>query len=229
MINVIEPNWPAPSNIKAYTTLRSIALDYLPPSRQLLQSILDLPSEPFWLQQAHTNIALPAQPDNRDQTADATFTDQAQHICLIFTADCLPILLCNQAGTHVAAIHAGWRGLANGIIGNTLDALGLKGPDLLAWLGPGISQPCYEVGEEVYELFIKADANNASAFVPSPNQRWLADLYALARLQLKKRDVQAIYGGHYCTFSDAKHFFSYRREGKKGRMATLIWMDNGKP
>jgi YfiH family protein len=222
MINFLTPNWPAPKNIQAYTTLRPHDLRAQP---TLLKNIVPIPNEPIWIKQIHSNIALPASPQSADQTADAVYTDQFNQVCAILTADCLPILLCHRQGTHVAAIHAGWRGLANGIIENTLHALNLSNADLLAWLGPAIGPNHFEVGDEVRALFIEKDAEAATCFKPSPSQRWMADLYALARLRLKKQHVTAIYGGEHCTYSEQEHFFSYRRDGQDtGRMASVIWI-----
>lgn len=239
----IEPNWPAPSNVKAFTTLRiggvseppydqfNLALhvgdksEHVKENRQSLVQALHLPNEPIWINQTHSTIAIEAKDANRDKEADAAFTQQANQVCIILTADCLPILLCNQKGTYVAAIHAGWRGLLNGIIETTLQGLQLPNYELLAWLGPAIGQKNYEVGNEVREQFVAIDTEAEKAFLPSPNGRWLANLYALARLRLAKAGISSVFGGDLCTFDDAKKFYSYRRDGSKtGRMASLIWI-----
>lgn len=239
----IEPEWPASQKVKAYTTLRTggcssppyndfnLAIDLddkiedVEKNRLILQQILQLPAEPIWIKQVHGNTVIPATPENRFKTADATFSKQTDNVCAVTTADCLPILLCDREATVVSAIHAGWRGLNNGIIKETLNAINIRNNNFLAWLGPAISQACFEVGEEVRSSFIQNDSDAEEAFIPSPNGRWLADLYALARLQLKKLGVTAIYGGEYCTFSNKSQFFSYRRDGAKtGRMASLIWI-----
>jgi purine-nucleoside/S-methyl-5'-thioadenosine phosphorylase / adenosine deaminase len=227
---VIQPNWPAPANIYAYTTLRHSNISR-PPDRYLdcdrLISLLDLPTEPIWLRQIHSNIVLPAIPENRNKEADATFSHEPQQVCIVLTADCLPILLCDQTGSHVAAIHAGWRGLQKNIIANTLQALNVPGYELLAWIGPGISQKHYEVGDEVRTLFINADPQTTHAFIPSPNQRWMADLYTIAKIQLQKQGITKIYGCDFCTYTDDENFFSCRRDGKGkfGNMASLIWRE----
>lgn len=238
----ITPTWPAPSIIRAYTTLREGGVSEKPydnfnlahhvednllhvkTNRQLLKKSLNLSMEPIWLQQIHSTIAIKATPENREKEADASFTDQLLHPCVILTADCLPILICNRSGTHVAAIHAGWRGLLNGIIESTLQQINLPSEELLVWLGPAISSAHYETSNEVREQFLDQDSQAINAFSPSLNHRWLADLYALARLRLSNQGITAVYGGEHCTYAD-KRFYSYRRDGNKtGRMATLIWI-----
>lgn len=229
--NFIKPDWPAPPQIKAYTTLRRSGVS--PASRDnridfdRLAQLLQLTHRPIRIKQTHSDIAVPALPNNQGKEADAIFTSEHNQACLISTADCLPILLTHRQGTTVAAIHAGWRGLASGIITKTIQTLNLPGADILAWLGPAISQPCYEVGDEVREKFLEKDPATVSAFIPSINARWLVNLYAIARLQLTKLGVTGIFGGHYCTYSDQTHFFSYRRDGHiLGVMATLIWISD---
>lgn len=240
----ITPDWPAPANIQACTTLRQGGISEAPydsfnlgdhvgdnpkhveANRLLLKNSLNLPDEPVWLKQTHSTIALPAISNTRGKECDATFAHHSQQVCVVMTADCLPILLCNKDGTHVAAIHAGWRGLADGIIEKTLQAMNIPPEDLLVWLGPAIGPSVYELGEEVRACFIEKDPDAKSAFVPSENNgRWLGNLYSLAKQRLHKCKVWAIYGGDYCTYSDEAIFFSYRRDGNKtGRMASLIWM-----
>jgi len=205
----IKPIWPAPAHITAYTTTR----------------IDPLPHIPIKIKQIHSDIVLPVMAENQNKEADALWTDQLNQVCAVITADCLPVLLTNRQGTHVAAIHAGWRGLAKGIIPKTVQKLNLPSDEIIAWLGPAISQPYYEVGEEVRNEFLSSDPDTACAFMPSVNQRWLLDLYMIARLQLEKKGVSAIYGGEYCTFSQPEKFFSYRRDGGiQGHMATVIWI-----
>lgn len=229
--NFIKPDWPAPPHIKAYTTLRhsrvsSASEDDKINSERLIQ-LLQLAHQPIRIKQTHSNIAVPALPDSQGKEADAIFTSERNRVCLVSTADCLPILLTHRQGTTVAAIHAGWRGLENGIIAKTLQALSLAGADILAWLGPAISQSCYEVGDEVRQKFLEKEPATVHAFIPSVNARWLLDLYAIARLQLTNLGITDIFGGQYCTYSDQTRFFSYRRDGKvAGAMATLIWISN---
>ncbi len=227
----LQPQWPAPSHIKAYTTLRSSGVSTLDEHNRIdfdrLTKLLALPNKPIKIHQTHSTIAVPALAENQNKEADAVFSNQPNQVCLVTTADCLPVLITNREGSTVAAIHAGWRGLAAGIIPKTLQTLNLPGHDILAWLGPAISQPCYEVGPEVREQFIAQNPASEKAFITSSNARFLADLYAIARLQLGQIGVTHIYGGDYCTFSDKTRFFSFRGDGKiLGSLATLIWIDN---
>jgi YfiH family protein len=238
--NFITPNWPAPDNIIALSTTR-FGGSSLPPynsfnlgthvgdelttvlqNRTALQQALNLPKQPAWLNQIHSNHVVEITDAYQLADADASFTGQSQMACVVLTADCLPILLCNQTGTLVAAIHAGWKGLAQGVIQNTIAALKVNPEDLLAWLGPAISQPQYEVGDEVRNVFIEQDVLAETAFKPSPHERWLADLYELARQILGKCQVTHIYGGNYCSFTQQDLFYSYRREPTTGRFASLI-------
>lgn len=239
----IKPNWPAPDHIQAYTTLRTGGTSKEPfdkfnlaqhvgddpenvqTNRELLKTILKLPNEPIWLQQTHSTIALKASPENRDQEADASFTEEANQVCAVLTADCLPILLCDKPGTQVAAIHAGWRGLLNGVIESTLKALSIPTSEILVWLGPAIGPVHFEVGAEVRDQFIAHQAAAIDAFTPSPNDRWLANIFMLAQLRFLKHNITSVYGGDRCTYSDPLSFYSYRRDGAKtGRLASLIWI-----
>ena len=144
-------------------------------------------------------------------------------VCAVLTADCLPLLVCDRHGRHVAAIHAGWRGLADGIIEHTLQALPVAGHDLMAWLGPAIGRECFEVGRDVYDRFVGQDCDAVQAFEPLSDSRWHADLYRLARQRLATLGVSDIFGGQWCTYTDRERFYSYRRDGQTGRMASLIW------
>lgn len=238
----IEPLWPAPKTIKAYTTLRHGGVSPSPyaafnlgentgdnqlnikENRNILKNALQLPVEPIWIRQIHGTKVLPAIPQNRETEADATYSTEIDQVCVVLTADCLPILLCDQKGQYVAAIHAGWRGLSQGIIGNTLSTAPSPPSEILAWFGPAISQKHFEVGNEVREIFIQRDPEAIHAFQPSPSGRWMGDLYHLARLQLQKLGVDNIFGGEFCTFAQKEQFYSYRRDDQKtGRMASLIW------
>lgn len=232
-MKVIKPNWPAPLNIKAYTTLRESWSngihtgddDKSSQETEKLKKLLELPEDPIWLTQKHTAIAVEATPENKDQIADASFTSRANRVCAVLTADCLPLLICHRQGTHVAAIHAGWRGLANGVIESTLQLLQQSPDDLLVWLGPAISPQKFEVGEDVYTAFINQHRESASAFKPHTPGKWLADLYALAKIRLQMQGITQIYGGEFCTYTQENLFFSYRREGgRTGRMASVIWI-----
>jgi YfiH family protein len=244
MNTFLQPVWPAPKHIKAYTTLRQGGVSPPPydqfnladhvgdnrecvkANRTLLKNTLRLPQEPIWIKQTHSTLAIEALPQHTGKEADASFTHTANQICVVQTADCLPLLLCNRQGTHVAAIHAGWRGLLHGIIEETVKALHLPADEMLAWLGPAIGPTAFEVGNEVRDAFIKTDAYAVEAFIPHQD-RWLANIYLLAKQRLHRLGIAPIYGGEYCTYSDKEHFFSYRRDGEKtGRMATLIWIDS---
>lgn len=226
MINYIKPVWPAPPQIKAYTTTRHAWIGTKPEENSHLQTLLGLPEQPVWITQKHTNIAVPALPHNQAQIADACFTDASNRVCAVLTADCLPLLICSQSGSKIAAIHAGWRGLAAGIIENTVQSLHLPADELMVWLGPAISRKKFEVGREVYEAFTHKNEESAAAFVPHADEKWLADLYSLAAIRLRLLGIQQIYGGEFCTYLQDDLFFSYRRDrGRKGSMVSLIWIN----
>lgn len=236
------PDWPAPPTVRAVTTTRAGGVSPMPydtfnlaahvgdapaavaVNRRRLRDRLGLPAEPCWLHQVHTTRAVRAQRGGEPLEADAAFADQPGVVCAVLTADCLPILLCDRVGERVAAVHAGWRGLAAGVVESTLDALGPAAGGWLAWLGPAIGPRVFEVGDEVREAFLAGSKDAIGAFAPSATGRWLADLYALARQRLAARGVANVYGGGECTYSDRARFFSYRRDGVTGRMATLIWL-----
>jgi len=227
----IKVDWPAPTNIKAYTTLRTgwhgRAQQEMrqPDETEQLKTLLDLPADPIWIKQTHSAIAIEALPENKYKEADATFSNQPNHICTIVTADCLPILICNKQGTQVAAIHAGWRGLAANIIENTINAINQPPNDLLVWLGPAIGPEKFEVGKDVYDAFVSKHADSSKAFIPHAEGKWLANLYALAKIRLATQGITQIYGSNYCTYTQKDWFFSYRRDqGITGRMASLIWI-----
>lgn len=177
-----------------------------------------------WLEQTHSTDVIDAAPGLVEE-ADASWTQESDVACVIMTADCLPVLFCDRAGTRVAAAHAGWRGLATGILENTINALGVPPEELLVWLGPAIGPDTFEVGPEVREIFSSAAA--AECFRPSERAgHYLADIYQLARLRLNGAGVTAIYGGGLCTVSDPIRFFSYRRDGQTGRFASMVWLDS---
>lgn len=234
-MNYLTPDWNAPAHIKAYTTTRigcplTLPYDALQLSgsdeSKRLGALLHLPAEPIWLKQTHSNLATEATDSNRGMIADASFSAQTRQICLVFTADCLPLLICNKSGTHVAAIHAGWRGLANGIIENTIRALNQPPESLLVWLGPAIGPSKFEVGRDVYDAFVSQHSESNPAFKPHGDEKWLANLYTLASVRLNKLGITGIFGGNYCTFSQDDLFYSYRRDkGQTGRMASLIWIE----
>lgn len=191
-------------------------------NRSRLRQALQLPSEPIWLNQVHgTQVCLDAAAGT---TADACICRQPGEVCVVLTADCLPVLLCDQAGTVVAAAHAGWRGLAAGVITETVQRMAASPDRLLAWLGPAIGPQAFEVGDEVRVAFLELHADYAQAFVAHGSGKWLMDIYAAARLQLSRLGVPRVFGGGLCTYTDSTHFFSYRREPQTGRMASLIWI-----
>jgi YfiH family protein len=192
-------------------------------NRRRLATTLKLPMEPVWLRQVHGNRVIAASAENREAEADASFTRQRGIVCAVLTADCLPILLCTGDASRVAAVHAGWRGLAGGVIDAAVGAL--QTDDVLAWLGPAIGPDAFQVGDEVRQMFCALDGASELAFRPAAGGRWWADLYQLARLRLGRLGIDRVFGGHWCTYGDPERFFSYRRDGLTGRMATLIWRD----
>jgi len=239
------PDWSVPTHIQAATTFRTGGVSRGPfrswnlaahvgddpeaveHNRSLLLRRLKLPSRPVWLNQTHGSRIVEILPDSKQAghgadsapDADASFTSLPETVCVVLTADCLPILLTD--GYIIAAVHGGWRGLLNGILDNTLTIPPWQRTPI-AWLGPAIGQQAFEVGKEVKEAFIAVDSSFATAFVPMKG-KYRADLYGIARVILSQYGVSAIHGGNFCTYCDADRFFSYRRDGICGRMATLIW------
>jgi YfiH family protein len=240
IMNHIQAQWPAPANIRAITTTRSGGVsqaDYaafnlgahvgddqqhVMANRQLLRDSLQLPNEPIWLEQTHSTRCVNVDIPNFDCNADAAITRQKHQVLAIMTADCLPILLCNRQGTEIAAIHAGWRGLAQGIVDNTLSELQSKPDDCLAWIGPAICGQCYATGAEVLEQFVSRYPFADQAFIRQ-DQQWFADLPKLAELILQGHGISSVYPSHLCTFETNSQFYSYRRAAQTGRIATLIW------
>jgi YfiH family protein len=194
-------------------------------NRARLRTRLSLPSEPAWLSQVHGEVVvdLDRQQTREVPVADGAMARAAGSVCVIMVADCLPVLFASRDGTRIGAAHAGWRGLAAGVLENTVAALDAPPAELTAWLGPAISQPHFEVGEEVRAAFVGGDAGAAAHFTPNARGRWQADLAALARRRLAALRVTDVHGGHWCTVADREHFFSHRRDGRGGRMAALIW------
>ncbi|NJN46142.1 MAG: peptidoglycan editing factor PgeF [Candidatus Competibacteraceae bacterium] len=237
----IYPAWPAPAQVRAVSTTRLGGFSAPPydglnlgdhvgddpacvaANRASIAQTLNLPGEPAWLTQVHGNNVIAA--ENAPATADAAYTRKPHQICVVQTADCLPVLLCDQMGTVVAAVHCGWRGLVQGALETTLTAMSCDSSEILAWLGPAIGPNVFEVGEEVKLAFCELNPAYATCFHPSPAGRWLADIYYLARLQLQSLGVNAIHGGEWCTFSESDRFFSYRRSHPTGRMASFIWLN----
>ena len=196
-------------------------------NRVLLRKALDLPSEPAWLEQVHGTLALPATDASPGCKADASWTDKAGSVCVVMTADCLPVLFCDDDGLCVAAAHAGWRGLAEGVLQSTIAQLPAAPQKLMAWLGPAIGPNAFEVGPEVRARFLEQDAALDSAFTASPRAgHYMADLYALARAILHRVGIERVSGGDRCTHTEAEHFFSFRRDARCGRMASLVWLQD---
>jgi polyphenol oxidase len=193
-------------------------------NRALLSDRLALPDEPLWLCQVHGCEVALGGVDTSGCEADAAVATGPGVVCAVLTADCLPLLLCDQAGTRVAAVHAGWRGLVAGVIETAVASMQTAPGDLLAWLGPAIGPDAFEVGDEVRTAFLARDPAADTAFRASSGGRWLADIYLLARRRLDAVGVGQVSGGGLCTVTDARRFYSYRRDGATGRMATLIWM-----
>ncbi len=237
----IVPDWPAPANVKALQTTRHGGVSAAPydtlnlgmhvgdnpqavaRNRQLLEPLV--PSEPVWLEQVHGTVVANADAASCRVQADACIARHRGAVCVVMTADCLPILLCDEAGTVVAAVHAGWKGLAAGVIEATVNAMEVAPHRLIAWLGPAIGQEAFEVGAEVRAVFIAHQARAAEAFVAHGGQgKYHADLYLLARQRLEALGIRKVSGGNYCTYHQKDKFFSYRRDGVTGRMGTFIWL-----
>ncbi|MBP9032360.1 MAG: peptidoglycan editing factor PgeF [Pseudomonadales bacterium] len=249
----IAADWPAPAHVHACVSTRQGGCSAAPRdslnlaqhvgddpaavarNRAILASALGLPAEPAWLDQVHGCAVVEARPDGIVRRGDAAHTSAPGVVCAVMTADCLPVLLTDRAGTQVAAVHCGWRGLAAGVLAAAVARFGCPGTELIAWLGPAISQRAFEVGPEVREAFLAPCRHEAArgavraAFLPGCDgaPRYHADLYALARIALAALGVNRVYGGGFCTFGSPQLFYSYRRDGVTGRMASLIWISHG--
>ncbi len=242
MLDAIVPDWPAPPNVRALSTTRRGGRSGGPyDSFNLGDHVGDdaaavaanrallgerMPAAPCWLKQVHGTRCIDADACEPGSEADAGFSRSGRRACAVLTADCLPLLLCDEAGSVVAAAHAGWRGLVAGVIEATVAAMQRPGSALLAWLGPAIGPRAFEVGDEVRAAFTAADSAARDAFVPHGSGKWLCDLHALARLRLHKLGVQRIHADASCTFEDRARFYSYRRDGVTGRTASLIWLES---
>ncbi len=236
---MIVPDWPAPSRVKSLMTTREGGVSHAPwASFNLGDHVGDdlahvaanrahlrqgLPSEPGWLKQVHSASVVETGADVPQ--ADASFTRQTGTVSVVLTADCLPVLFCDRAGSVVAAAHAGWRGLADGVLESTVAAMKVPPAGILAWMGAAIGPQAFEVGDEVRQVFVAQHPQAAAAFVAHAPGKWLADIYLLARIRLQGLGVKAVYGGGRCTFTESERFFSYRRDGVTGRMAALIWLE----
>ena len=242
MIKTIQPNWSAPSTIQACCTTRPGGVSAAPfdslnlalhvgddpalvtQNRKLLREQLELPAEPCWINQTHGTRTVTLEQDaSRD--ADAAVTRVPGTIAVVMTADCLPILLCNRTGSEVSAVHAGWRGLQAGVVQSALAKMNSPGHQLIAWIGPGISQACFEVGDEVRTAFIDSMPHAQTFFSANRRGHWQCDLAGLAGQVLKAQGVAEVYRDSHCSYRDADNFFSYRRSATTGRMASLIWIN----
>lgn len=235
-VDWIVPDWPAPPPVRAFSTTRNglggRAADFArdradATARALLRRFL--PGEPLWLVQAHgTAIASADVSHSRAPEADVAVSRHPGHVCAVLSADCLPVLFADRRGTVVAAAHAGWRGLASGVLEAAVASMQTEPADVLAWLGPAIGPSAFEVGPDVHAAFCDRDAAASAYFVAAREGKWLADLYALARRALGRAgiDAAAIHGGGRCTYTERESFYSYRRGGpdRAARMATLIWL-----
>jgi len=243
MTNYITPQWPAPTWVRALTTTRQGGVsegpyqslnfgmyvddnrEHVNLNRLKLNQHHNFQQEPFWLKQIHSNRVVLASDEN-SREADGAWTTQPGLPCVVTTGDCIPLLLCDSAGSLVAAVHCGWRGMMRGIIENAIAAIENKAQgEILAWLGPAIGPLNYEVGEEVRQAFIADNFTASYAFKKANKEgKWMADMVQVARIRLKQLGVSAIYGGEHCTYQNSQQFYSYRRDGTTGRMATLIWL-----
>lgn len=244
----LEPDWPAPLNVRAVSTCRDIQSFPLgdmssglagfnlarhvqdDPTRVarhrlLLQRDLGLDRQPFWLNQTHSTDLLSLPAEAGLYNCDGSFTQANQWPCVVMTADCLPVLLCDTAGTQVAAVHAGWQGLANGIVSKAIAQFS-NPSQVMAWIGPAIGAGAFEVGPDVLRAFGVDPQQASDEFVPVTHKRekWLGNLYALARKELNGLGVTQVYGGQHCSLSNPDAFYSHRRDPSSGRMASLIWM-----
>ena len=240
----LEADWPAPAGVRALTTTRHGLGVSRPPfdafnlgtrcgddpaavteNRRQLDAALRLPSPPRWLRQVH-GIAVVPEPGFDEPEADAAVTAEAGVVLAILTADCLPVVFAARDRREIAAAHAGWRGLANGVLETTLAAMRTPAREVIAWLGPAAGPQAYEIGEEVYDAFASRDPRALPAFVATRRGHWRVDLFALARLRLVDAGLTAaaIHGGGLCTISDPQRFFSHRRDQRGGRIATLAWI-----
>jgi YfiH family protein len=244
-LDFIRPNWPAPANVKALQTTRvggvsvepytSLNLGahvgdnhvFVEHNRQLLAPYL--PSSPVWINQVHGIEVINASSSRGLQDADASYSTLANVVCATMTADCLPVLLCDTKGTVVAAVHAGWRGLCDGVIEAAVHEMAVPASEVLAWLGPAIGPQSFEVGEDVRMQFIAVDPHAILAFKPHAD-KWLCDLYLLAKQRLQSIGVSQVYGAtintEFCTYSEDERFYSFRRDNVTGRMASLIWLES---
>ena len=244
-MQAIKPNWNAPQNVKAFTTLRHGGVSLAPYdsfnlgdhveddknavkiNRTLLVEKFHLPQMPLFLNQTHSTRVLTLPYDGEDFNADAVYTCQPNQVCLVMTADCLPVLFTNKQGTEVAAAHAGWRGLCDGVLEQTVAKFYCPPEDILAWFGPAIGPTAFQVGQEVIDQFVAQDPQATAAFIADPvaEGKFLGNLYQIATQRLNALGITQISGGEHCTYLEADKFFSYRRDHVTGRMASVVWMN----
>ncbi len=237
----IVPDWPAPRRVRALITTRTGGASRAPyASFNLAAHVGDdplavarnrdalrhfLPADPVWMKQVHATRIIAADPQAREEEADGAVAHAPGRVCAVLTADCLSVLLADENAAAVGIAHAGWRGLAAGVVENAVRAMQATGASLIAYLGPAIGAQVYEVGAEVRDAFAAGDPPALRAFAPRPGGRFLADLGMLARQRLARAGVSRVFGGTHCTYSDPRRFYSYRRDGATGRMASLIWLE----
>ncbi|HEY6821589.1 MAG TPA: peptidoglycan editing factor PgeF [Burkholderiales bacterium] len=224
-MSFVEPDWPAPPGVRAFVTTRLLGdMARGSPARSKLRAAV--PQDPEWLRQVHGIAVLDADAERDagiEPVADAAVTRKRGTVCAVTVADCMPVFLTDARGTSVGVAHAGWRGLCAGVLEATATALG--GGDLIAWLGPAVGPKVYEVGAEVREAFMSRDSSAATAFSPAARPgHWLLDLYSVARSRLRQCGIERVYGGGFCTYTEAERFFSYRRDATSARMAAAIWL-----
>ncbi|NOI83450.1 peptidoglycan editing factor PgeF [Vibrio tubiashii] len=242
-MDLIVPNWPAAKQIKAFASTRGDGfstgvyqglnlgthvgddLVKVEQNRQWLTEQANMPSAPVWLNQTHSTVVAEVNaPTSQVLNADGVFTSTTNVVCSAMTADCLPVLLTNVQGTQIAAVHAGWRGLASGIVENAVEKFD---GEVMAWIGPAIGAQVFEVGEDVVDAFVSVEAKAMAAFTPRKQEgKWLADMNQLVIQRLQRAGVNQVYYSELCTFEDAERFYSYRRDGVTGRQATFIWIEN---
>ena len=244
-IDLIIPDWPAPRNVCCISTTRQGGFskgkystlnlgdhvgdieEHVYKNRLKLLQKLNLSTEPMWLEQQHSNkVVFSSLVNTMIHKADAAYTVEKEAVCVVLTADCLPVVFCDDVGSCVAIAHAGWRGLLRGVLENTLSAMPVNNSNILCWLGAAIGPDKFEVGDDVKNSFVDINPHHESAFILTSKNKYLANIYTLAKNILIKSGVKNIYGGDRCTFSEKDKFFSHRRDGKTGRMATMIWINH---
>jgi YfiH family protein len=240
-LECITADWPAPDHVRAFTTTRKCGvsdgsyasfnlashvgdqLSAVNRNRERLRATFELPAEPCWLKQTHSNDVIDVSRFDRTE-ADASWAASKGTVCAVLTADCLPVFFSNKNGSRVAIAHAGWRGLLNGVISATFTAMQIRPTDCLVWLGPSIGPDAFEVGGEVLQSFSDKNKATLPSFRQKDEEHWFCDMYQLARVELEQLGIKQVFGGGLCTYTDKENFYSFRRDGDTGRMASLIWI-----